>query len=280
MENMVQGGAQFIGTSDLHDHHYDEYARSISLLAESIVESDTEYTLTFYPRREFFEAYETNNPLYTTIGAVCIIVFCALLFFTYDIATSRESLRKEVLLDTKRRFVRFISHEIRTPLNTVRLGLKLLEIELETAAKQVATGTLAVKKGTLTDWVQLTDDILGNSDSAVDVLNDLLNYDKIETGTLRLEFSSVTIWTLVRKTVAAFVMQAKQKGVHMQLEGRCWEDGLPVVEAQSFEQLRVMGDSTRIAQVLRNLISNALKFTPEAGKVVVAGKVFSFIYIV
>ena len=90
----------------------------------------------------------------------------------------------------------------------------------------------------------------------------------------------MTIWTLVRKTVAAFVMQAKQKGVHMQLEGRCWEDGLPVVEAQSFEQLRVMGDSTRIAQVLRNLISNALKFTPEAGKVVVAGKVFSFIYIV
>ena len=52
------------------------------------------------------------------------------------------------------------------------------------------------------------------------------------------------------------------------------------MEAESFEQLRVMGDSTRIAQVLRNLISNALKFTPEAGKVVVAGKGFSFIYIV
>lgn len=272
---MVNGVPVFRGVGDRHDENYDEYVESIDLLAESQVTSSTEYTLSFYPNSVFFEVYETKTPLYTTIGVICIIIFCLLIFAAYDVATSNESTRKEVVLDTKRRFVRFISHEIRTPLNTVRLGLKLLEMELEAMSKQVLLTPSSELPGmishTVTSWVQLTDDILGNSDSAVDVLNDLLNYDKIEMGTLRLEYSSVAIWNLVKKTSAAFIMQAKQKGIDLVLQGDAWRTGIDFDEVANYEQLRVVGDCTRIAQVLRNLISNALKFTPEAGLVTIRG---------
>jgi signal transduction histidine kinase len=124
----------------------------------------------------------------------------------------------------------------------------------------------------------LADDILGNSESAVDVLNDLLNYDKVEMGTLRLELSSVPIWNVIRKTTNAFMMQAKQKSVELQLVGECWIKNIAgdVVEDRNYELLRIVGDSTRIAQVLRNLLSNALKFTPEDGTVIIQGRTFRF----
>jgi signal transduction histidine kinase len=171
--------------------------------------------------------------------------------------------------------VRFISHEIRTPLNTVRLGLKLLEMELMGLSNQLQTAAASdlptLVKDYVESWLQLADDVLGNSDSAVDVLNDLLNYDKIEMGTLRLEFSSVEIWSLVKKTSAAFVMQAKQKSIDVQLVSECWDAGTSGEQRRNYDALRVVGDNMRIAQVLRNLISNALKFTPEQGLVVIKG---------
>jgi signal transduction histidine kinase len=239
------------------------------------VGSFTPYTLTFYPTTAFFNTYKTHSPLYTTIGGVGIILFCSLVFILYDVSMRRESTRKEVVLDTKRRFVRFISHEIRTPLNTVRLGLKLLEMELMGLSNQLQTAAASdlptLVKDYVESWLQLADDVLGNSDSAVDVLNDLLNYDKIEMGTLRLEFSSVEIWSLVKKTSAAFVMQAKQKSIDVHLVSECWDAGTSGEQRRNYDALRVVGDNMRIAQVLRNLISNALKFTPEQGLVVIKG---------
>jgi signal transduction histidine kinase len=106
----------------------------------------------------------------------------------------------------------------------------------------------------------------------VDVLNDLLNYDKIETGTLRLEFSSVPIWQVLKKTTAGFAMQAKEKKVSFTLTGKLWDGQLSPSELAEYQALRVVGDSMRISQVLRNICSNALKFTPTSGSVSIHGK--------
>jgi hypothetical protein len=274
---IVDGVATLRGVGDLHEDGVDKYEETIDLLLASGSVSNVGYKVSYYPTKKFFSEYESNNPVNVTIALLSIMMLCALLFAAYDIAISRESLRKELVLDTKRRFVRFISHEIRTPLNTVKLGLKLLEMEMEVMPGQVSRTSVAelgaLVNSSVLEWLQLTNDILGNTESAVDVLNDLLNYDKIESGTMRLDYSSVHIWDLIKKTTASFVMQAKQKNIDLQLLGLSFGGSIAEEALEElYDRLRVVGDSARLAQVMRNLLSNALKFTPDNGTVTVTGK--------
>ncbi|KAJ1429264.1 histidine kinase-like ATPase, partial [Ochromonadaceae sp. CCMP2298] len=210
-----------------------------------------------------------------SIGGVSLIALVSLIFLLYDFAVSRRSEEQQVVLDTKRRYVRFISHEIRTPLNTVRLGLKLFDLELIASLKMLSekppAEAVQIMRRTIEGWVQVMDDALSSTEAAVDVLNDLLNYDKIESGTLRLEFSSVPIWQVVKKTTACFAMQAREKNVSLSLTGALWDE-LSADDLTHYQSLQVVGDSMRISQVLRNLMSNALKFTPTSGTVSVHGE--------
>eukprot|EP00977_Amphora_coffeiformis_P029893 scaffold43364_cov290-Amphora_coffeaeformis.AAC.2 len=123
----------------------------------------------------------------------------------------------------------------------------------------------------------LTGDILENTQNAVSVLNDLLNYDKIESGTFQLEFGHVNIWNLVEKTVSEFSIQARNRHVEIELasvspsalsvSGQP-QDGLDrdVENAPDMSSLTVIGDDIRLTQAIRNLISNALKFSPMDGE--------------
>jgi signal transduction histidine kinase len=117
--------------------------------------------------------------------------------------------------------------------------------------------------------------VLGNGKAAVDVLNDLLNYDKIESGTLHLEFSMVAIWEVVGDTFKAFGIQAQQKSISLQLLGPVWDETTTQEDRDHHRHLGVVGDATRIAEVLRNLLSNALKFTPDRGDVTMRGESIS-----
>jgi signal transduction histidine kinase len=124
------------------------------------------------------------------------------------------------------------------------------------------TEAVEIMRKTIEEWILVTDDALSSTEAAVDVLNDLLNYDKIESGTLRLELSSVPIWQVLKKTTAGFAMQAKEKNVTFTLSGKLWDGQLSPSDLTEYQALRVVGDSMRISQVLRNIMSNAIKFTP------------------
>ena len=109
------------------------------------------------------------------------------------------------------------------------------------------------------------------------ILNDLLNFDKIETGTLKIETEEVNVWDLVENTVNQFRIQAINRKVDLQLEVQSPpgsendpECGKSTIGYSSSEKFHVCGDDVRISQVLRNVISNALKFTPEQGTVQVS----------
>ncbi len=286
---IVDGIPMFRGSSDLHDKQFNKYRRERALDTQvAQVSSDNTYEIVFYPRSALLETYTSNVPVIAAVVIVLMFLFCSAVFLAYDILMKREFGRKEAILDTKRRFVRFISHEIRTPLNTVRLGLKVLELEMSNLAEMVvrtpAEDLSAFILNTTENWRHLTDDISTNSESAVEVLDDLLNYDKIEMGTLRLEVSLFNIWELARRTTSIMQMQASEKKIHLDLTcDNMLITGLVQDYASPRHSVKrrlrstcVLGDASRMSQVLRNLISNAIKFTPAGGYVSVTGK--SFLY--
>jgi signal transduction histidine kinase len=114
---------------------------------------------------------------------VVLILLVSMVFVGYDVAVRGQAAQKELVLDTKRRFVRFVSHEIRTPMNAVRLGMTLFSTEIDSLATKLAGKSLeevnAVLQETLADWRQIAVEVLDNTEAAVDVLNDLLNYDRV-----------------------------------------------------------------------------------------------------
>ena len=132
----------------------------------------------------------------------------------------------------KSQFVATMSHEIRTPMNGV-IGLNelLLRTDLDTRQKGLARGVKAAGQT-----------LLG-------LINDVLDFSKIESGELVLEVVDFDLRSVFEHTRALLGSTAADKGISLTVEVA---DDLPP---------RVVGDPTRLGQVVANLMSNAVKFT-------------------
>jgi signal transduction histidine kinase/ActR/RegA family two-component response regulator len=140
----------------------------------------------------------------------------------------------EAANQAKSQFVANMTHEIRTPLNGV-LGM-----------------TQAMAGGELSDLQRERLDVVRKSgDMLLAILNDVLDLSKIEAGKLELEAIPFDILDVARGAHAAFTALAHKKGLSFDLK----------VEPEAIGVYR--GDSTRVRQIIYNLVSNALKFTPE-----------------
>eukprot|EP00601_Ochromonadales_sp_CCMP2298_P002590 CAMPEP_0173176626 /NCGR_PEP_ID=MMETSP1141-20130122/4568_1 /TAXON_ID=483371 /ORGANISM="non described non described, Strain CCMP2298" /LENGTH=459 /DNA_ID=CAMNT_0014098993 /DNA_START=316 /DNA_END=1691 /DNA_ORIENTATION=- len=124
-----KGQATFRSTGDTHG---DRYAEFKFVMADVAISGSDAFTLEFYPQQKFLDERTDDSPIYMAVGAGLLILLCTFLFCLYDVPMQNEAIHTEAVLDTKRRFVRFISHEIRTPLNTVNMGLTLFGLELDT----------------------------------------------------------------------------------------------------------------------------------------------------
>jgi len=113
---------------------------------------------------------------------------------------------------------------------------------------------------------------------AIDILNDLLNYDKIERGTLQLQLGVLSAWSLIEKVILEFKLPASSKQILLHLSFKVEKDVDDLSEQNNsvtrgrelplgVRDLCLLGDSIRLTQVLRNMMSNALKFTPEGGSI-------------
>ncbi|CAB9501555.1 sensor kinase/phosphatase LuxQ [Seminavis robusta] len=282
------GMAVYAGEGDLHDTSAHLFSSVGTRINPRYFSNNTvPYYMDIYATQDYMLAYQTNNPKTACIGAVLIMALTALLFLGYDYFVRREFHDKKKLLEAKRQFVRYVSHEVRTPLNTVCLGLTLLQhdfasvLGLRRGSQSSTTTTKMVgdkiDKERVEEWMQLSTQVFQNADAAVGVLSDLLNYDKIQMGTLTLELSLIPIWHSLERTVHEFKIAALEKRVHLtidfsRLNGKddddveaCCSSGVP----SDLGFCKVVGDNVKLTQVFRNLISNGLKFSREGGNLIV-----------
>lgn len=117
-----------------------------------------------------------------------------------------------------------------------------------------------------------------SSDVAIDVLNDLINYDKIDTGTLKIEISAIYFWDIVTTAVTPFYVQARHLNVELVLDMELQRNDIDIDHKNVLKRLLVLGDRVKLSQVIKNLISNALKFTSSGGKVTLTGDVSVMAY--
>ena len=108
-------------------------------------------------------------------------------------------------------FVRYVSHEIRTPLNTAFLGLTYLkecmnEQKLPTSFQELHDR----------DMLAAVDDIQSSCEVAVNILNDLLTYEKLEGGILQTQMKRIDAWQLVKDAVNQFKLQVSCRDTHFQ----------------------------------------------------------------
>lgn len=147
----------------------------------------------------------------------------------------------------KSEFVSVVSHELRTPLAIIKEALMLIFDGL--------AGPINVKQKELLEKARENIGRLGN------IIEELLDISRIESGRLKLYYSLVSLNDLVKDSAEFFKKLAQDKDISLDYT-------LPRSEVNLFI------DAPRIIQVLTNLINNAIKFTEQGGKIKVEVKVF------
>lgn len=144
----------------------------------------------------------------------------------------------------KSMFLTTMSHELQTPLNAICGFVDLLAEE--------RAGSLNEKQRKYVAHIR------NGSNHLLRVIGDILDLSRIETGHLQLEWSDFNARDAVNETVAGMASLAAQKKIQLRLLHV--DDGL------------LRADRTRFSQILYNLVSNAIKYTPSGGSVTVEGR--------
>lgn len=143
-----------------------------------------------------------------------------------------EKMRKE--------FVANVSHELRTPVTSIR-----------SYAETLCDAAGSMEPETEQHFLEV---IVGESDRVTKIVQDLLTLSKFDAGSVAFDFQNFSFEKSLRDVYDAQLLEAQKRRQNFTLDFRC---ALP----------EIRGDRARIEQVLINMISNAIKYTPEGGRI-------------
>lgn len=146
--------------------------------------------------------------------------------------------------ESKSQFITIVTHELKIPMTSIRGYADLI--------RQGTVGPVTEKQA------QFLDTIRNNVDRMADLVSDLSDISRIDTGRLKVDLQPVSINDYVRETIANLRPQFEQKSQAIKIE---LDPDLPLV----------LVDRVRLVQILTNLLSNANKYTPEQGAISISG---------
>ena len=153
-------------------------------------------------------------------------------------------------LAVKKTFVRYVSHEIRTPLTVVQLGLSLLGQQVSQLNTKIPSHNDEI--------VENIQNCHESVDIAVSILGDLLSYEKLESGILMLNRKPVGLVKFVTAAIQPIRLLGKQRNIAVEIQPDSHVD-----------DLYLSIDPGKMAQVVRNFLSNAVQFSPVGSTVVI-----------
>lgn len=198
-------------------------------------------------RKGAYEIEVIVTPVRNEAGAVVSISI-----FAHDITRRKEAEKElvrardqaEAATEAKSSFLATMSHEIRTPLNGV-IGMGKLLNQTSLSSKQQ----------------EYVDSILLSGEALLSVINDILDFSKIESARMELEKKPFSLKRCIEETFDLLSSKAIEKKLSLQYS---IARGTPAY---------IMGDITRLRQILMNLVSNSIKFTQRGGITIHLSKV-------
>jgi signal transduction histidine kinase len=211
------------------------------------------WTVRLWPTPSWLNEMHSSLDTITLVTGLCLTGLLALLSHFFKLARQREgqlqmanaTLRNEVLERKQAQaaladFTALIVHDLRSPLSNV--------INILAMVKEGLFGSLQADQAT---WLAKAENATRNS---VDLISDFLDMSRLESGHIELTKEAIDLRHFLKASLENYALAAQEKTIQLRNE---INHSLPHVEA----------DARRLEQVLSNLLSNALKFTPGGGQI-------------
>lgn len=180
----------------------------------------------------------------TNVWIVYVLLVIFIMAFIYlkiknDNKLNEATQKAQEAAQAKTQFLSVMSHELRTPLNGI-IGISHLLQTAETEEKKA-------------EYLELLNK---SADHMLRMVGDILDYNKMDSNRLELQQNSFDLGVFFNDLHQQFKQQFEQKELHLE-----------AVQSMQYDTMYVIGDDIRLAQVLYNLLGNALKFTRQGGAV-------------